>query len=224
VGTILGALIGIPVAIYLAEFSSSRLRNTLRPAIEVLNGFPSIIMGMLVLVLFCFAIMARYGVNTMYSGSGLSLLAAMIVIGIMSIPIIVSISEDSLRAVPNELREASFGLGATKWQTSIKVLVPSALSGISVSILISLLDAMGETMAVLMVIGQMTPPPITLNPLYAGNVITSKIASVVSGGETMGLNWFFGLAVLLFIMTLFMNLAVRMVKRRISRMSGLGRN
>lgn len=218
-GTMLGAIIGIPCAIYLAEFSSYKLRNALKPAIEVLNGFPSIVMGMLVFVLFCTAILTRYNVNTNYATHGLSVLAAWVVLGIMSLPVIVSISEDSLRAVPNELREASFGLGATKWQTAVKVLIPAALSGIFVSILLALLDAMGETMAVLIVIGQITPPPITLNPLYGGNVITSKIASVVSGGESMGLQWFFGLAVLLFLMTLFMNLIVRITRRRISNIS-----
>ena len=210
-------MVGIPCAIYLAEFSSYKVRSALKPTIEVLNGFPSIVMGMLVFVLFCTAYLTRYHVNSNFAVHGLSILAAWVVLGMMSLPVIVSISEDSLRAVPNELREASIGLGATKWQTAMKVLVPTALSGIlQVAILLALLDAMGETMAVLVVIGQTTPPPITLNPLYGGNVITSAIASIVSGGETMGLTWFFGLAVLLFLMTLLMNLAVRMVKRRIS--------
>ena len=217
-GTMIGALVGIPCAVYLAEFSSFKLRNTLKPVIEVLNGFPSIVMGMLVFVLFCNAVLTRYNVPTFSTVHGLTVSAAWLVLGIMSLPVIVSISEDSLRAVPNELREASFGLGATRWQTATKVLVPAALSGIFVSILLALLDAMGETMAVLMVIGQVTPPPITLNPLSGGNVITSVIASIVSGGETMGLEWFFGLAVLLFLMTLLMNVAVRMTKRRISRL------
>ena len=215
-GTLLGTIIGLPCAIYLAEFSSFRVRNAIKPAMEVLNGFPSIVMGMLVYVLLCSAILLRYNINTNYSIHGQSILAAWVALGIMSLPLIVSVSEDSLRAVHKDLRESSFGLGATKWQTVTKVLIPSAISGIFVSILLAFLNAMGETMAVLIVIGQQTPPPITLNPLYASNVITSEIASITSGGEYTSYGFFFGLATLLFILTVFVNLAVRLVRKNIT--------
>ena len=157
-------MVGIPCAIYLAEFSSYKVRSALKPTIEVLNGFPSIVMGMLVFVLFCTAVLTRYHVNSNFAVHGLSILAAWVVLGMMSLPVIVSISEDSLRAVPNELREASIGLGATKWQTSNESFSSNCTFRHFCSDSFSLLDAMGETMAVLVVIGQTTPPTNHIKP------------------------------------------------------------
>jgi ABC-type phosphate transport system permease subunit len=217
-GTLIGAVIGIPCAIYLAEFANFKLRNVIKPALEVLNGFPSIIMGLLVYILVCDAIVGRF-TDKMNS---VCILAGWIVLGIMSLPLIVSVSEDSLRAVPHELREASFGLGATKWQTSIKVLLPSAISGISSSIVLALLNAVGETMAVISVIGNFRPPPITLDPLSPSNVLTTMIAN--SFGEAAWGSYtfqrLFAAGAVLFIMTAFLNIAIRIIKAKMVNHEG----
>jgi len=209
-GSLIGFAIGLPCAIYLAEFST-RLRNFVKPSLEVLMGFPSVVMGLLILVLFCTTIF----LNPL-SSRGTCILAAFIVLGIMALPIIVSVSEDSLRAVPQEQKEASYGLGATRWQTTTKVVIPSALSGISVAFLLALLDVMGETMAVTLVIGPLIPPPVTLNPLAESDVVTTRIANLVTQvGEGGNLYYLaLGLAVTLFILTVFTNLAIRIVKSR----------
>ena len=130
-GALIGFAIGLPCAIYLSEFSNFKLRNFVKPALEVLMGFPSVVMGLLILVLF----MQNYTHKPSFR-SGNMHFAAFIVLGIMALPIIVSVSEDSLRAVPQEQREASFGLGATRWQTATKVIIPGAFSGISVAFLL----------------------------------------------------------------------------------------
>ena len=215
-GALIGLAVGLPCAIYLAEFSGG-LRNFVKPALEVLMGFPSVVMGLLILVLFCITIL----INP-FSDRGTCILAAFMVLGIMALPIIVSVSEDSLRAVPQEQREASYGLGATRWQTTTKVIIPSAMSGISVAFLIALLDVMGETMAVTLVIGPLIPPPVTLNPLTESDVVTSKIASLVTQvGEGGNLYYLaLGLAVALFILTIFTNLLIRLVRSNRTNVGG----
>ena len=212
VGALIGFGIGLPCAIYLAEFSNFRLRNFVKPSLEVLMGFPSVVIGLLILVLLCKTLIQPY-THT----SGTCILAAFIALGIMSLPIIISVSEDSLRAVPQDLREASFGLGATRWQTATKVTIPSAFSGISTAFLLALLDVMGETIAVFLVIGPIIPPPITLNPLAGSDVVTALIANLsTQSGETGGVGSLYslalGLAVVLFILTMITNLAVRVMR------------
>ncbi len=226
-GTLIGVVLGVPCAIYLAEFSDIKLRNMVKPAIEVLNGFPSIVIGLLVFVLFCVAILGRYTNNAaVFANSNNQLgveciMAGWVVLGIMSLPLIVSVSEDSLRAVPHELKEASLGLGATKWQTAIKVLVPSAISGISSSILLALLNAMGETMAVLVVIGNLTPPPVTTNPLTASSVLTAMIVRGAVGGDAeWGKGSFqvlFAAGVILFILTIITNFSIRLIRGKLNK-------
>lgn len=226
-GTLIGVIVGVPCAIYLAEFADSKLRNVVKPAIEVLNGFPSIVIGLLVFVLFCVAILGKY-TNTaeVFATSNNQLavqciLGGWIVLGIMSLPLIVSVSEDSIRAVPNELKEASLGLGATRWQTATKVLVPSAISGISASILLALLNAMGETMAVLVVIGNLTPPPVTTNPLASTSVLTAMIVRGATGGDaewgTGPFEVLFGAGVILFVLTIITNLSIRLIRRKLNK-------
>jgi phosphate transport system permease protein len=217
-GTLLGAAFGIPCAIYLAEFADMRIRNMIKPTLEVLNGFPSVVLGMVGYALVCFTIQRYTGGTT--TGSFYCILAAWIVLGIMSLPLITSVSEDSLRAVPQDLREASLGLGATKWQTALKVLIPSAMSGILTALLLALGNAIGETMAVLAVIGVQTPPPITLNPLVSSNVITAMIANgyeEVSWGS-VSFDYLFAAGFILFIMTMLLNIATRWI------VSGQNRN
>ncbi|HMK95601.1 MAG TPA: phosphate ABC transporter permease subunit PstC [Candidatus Limnocylindrales bacterium] len=221
-GTLLGAAIGIPCAIYLAEFADMRIRNMIKPTLEVLNGFPSVVLGMVGYAIVCFTI-ERYTGGTA-TGSFYCILAAWIVLGIMSLPLIASVSEDSIRAVPQDLREASLGLGATKWQTALRVLIPSAMSGILTALLLALGNAIGETMAVLAVIGVETPPPITLNPLVSSNVITAMIANgyeEVSWGS-VSFDYLFAAGFILFVMTMLLNIATRTVVSGQNRNAGSG--
>ena len=218
-GTVLGAAIGIPCAIYLAEFADMRLRNMIKPALEVLNGFPSVVLGMVGYALVCFTIQ-RYTGGA--AGSFYCILAAWVVLGIMSLPLITSVSEDSLRAVPQDLREASLGLGATKWQTALRILVPGAISGILTALLLALGNAIGETMAVLAVIGVQSPPPTSLDPLVSSNVITAMIANgyqEVSWGST-AFDYLFAAGFLLFVMTMLLNIATRTIATKLNGNSG----
>jgi len=219
-GTILGIAIGIPCAIYLAEFADMRLRNMVKPTLEVLNGFPSVIIGLLGFTLFVTQL-GRFGLHAFYCT-----LVGWIVLGVMSLPLIASVSEDSLRAVPQDLREASLGLGATKWQTTIGVLIPSAFSGILTAVLLAFANAIGETMAVLAVIGILVPAPITLNPLSQTNSITALIAygyqeTSVGSARYLAL---FAAGFILFIMTALTNLAVRAIAARRNRMVSVRTN
>ena len=213
-GAFVALAIGLPCAVYLTEFANTRLRNVVKPALEMLTGFPSVVMGVVGFTVVCFAI-NRYDSNV---PSGYCVLAAWIVLGIMSLPTIASVSEDALRAVPNDLKEASLALGATKWQTTLRVMIPSAASGIMASFLLALGNATGETMAVIWVIGNVLPaPPITLNPLVPSNVLTALIAQRAQGDSTYGSpewNAIFAAGFVLFLITAAMNLAVRAVVAR----------
>jgi len=209
-GTLLGVAIGLPCAIYLAEFADMRLRNMVKPTLEVLNGFPSVIIGVLGFTLLCTQL-HRFGLS-----GQLCLLVGWVVLGVMSLPLIASVSEDSIRAVPHDLREASLGLGATKWQTTTEVLLPTAVSGILTSILLAFGNAIGETMAILAVIGLATPPPITLNPLSQWNSITALIAYGYQETSVGSLRYLtlFAAGFILFVMTALTNLAIGAILAR----------
>jgi len=174
--TALALAIGLPTAIYLAEFSGQRIRNIIKPSMETLSGMPSVVMGVIAFFYIVPIVFAFFG-------GLLCPLTAWVILAVMSLPFVVSISEDALKAVPNSYREASQGLGATKWQTSLHVVIPEAKSGILAAILLSLASVLGETMAVWMIIGTVNTPPITLNPLVPSNVISSMIATYIYGSE-----------------------------------------
>ena len=140
--TLIATLLGLPCAIYLAEFANRKIRNIVKPSLEALSGFPSVVMGLVGFALLLGIIRTSFNV-----GSGYGVLAAWIVLGIMSLPHVASIAEDSIRAVPRELREASLALGATRWQTLLKVLIPGARPGIIAAIVLAMGSAVGETMA-----------------------------------------------------------------------------
>ena len=184
--TSLAIAIGLPTAIYLAEFSGPRIRNFIKPSMETLSGMPSIVMGIIAAFYIAPIVVAFFGTA---AGYGYCVSTAWIILSIMTLPFVVSISEDALRAVPNSYREASQGLGATKWQTALHVVLPEAKSGILAAVLLSLASILGETMAVWMCIGSIQTPPITLNPLLGSQVISTMIASNIYGlseGGTAG--------------------------------------
>lgn len=168
----LGALafsipLGLGCAIFLAELAPARLANLLRPVIALLAAVPSVVYGFFGLVLLVPALRQLIG------GSGYSLLAGSLILACMVLPTIVNLSEDAMRAVPRDYREASLALGSTRWQTIRKVVIPSARSGIVVSIILAMGRAIGETMAVMMVTGNRPLVPTSLfqmGPTMAGTI------------------------------------------------------
>ena len=144
----IAAIVGLPCAIYLAEYANMRVRNVIKPTLEVLTSIPSILVGLIGVVLVVETLK-----NFFNLGSGQGVLAVWIVLFVLSLPLVASVSEDAIRAVPAEQREASLALGATKWQTSLRVSIPGAISGIAASLILAMGNAIGETLAVFMVIG-----------------------------------------------------------------------
>ena len=165
---IVGIPFGLACAIFLAEFSSKVVQKTLKPIIELLAGIPSVVYGFIGIVILVPFIREHFG------GPGFSVLAASIILGIMILPTIVSISYDSLVAVPKTYREGSFALGATKWQTVVMLLFPAARSGIIAGIILGMGRAIGETMAVIMIAGNALKLPHSI--LDSVRTLTSTIA------------------------------------------------
>jgi phosphate transport system permease protein len=207
--TILSAVIGIPCAVYLAEYASPKLRNFIKPSLEILTSLPSIIVGLIGIVVIVGMLQDSLGVPT-----GQGVLAAWLVLFIMTLPLVASITEDAIRAVPNEQREASLALGATQWQTTLKVSLPGARSGMLTAIVLGMGTAIGETMAVWMVIGNGSVPsvaPALTNLLGSVDTIPVVIALSYKSGES-GVNNISSCAaaaLILFLIVGLLNLAIR---------------
>ncbi|MBN1399562.1 MAG: phosphate ABC transporter permease subunit PstC [Anaerolineae bacterium] len=226
VGSILStfgaALLGVPLsimaAILLAEVAPPIVRETVRPAIELLAGIPSVVYGLFGMVVL--APMIRT-VQLPYN-AGFGLLNASIVLAVMIIPTITSIAEDAIRAVPRQYKEGSLALGATHWQTIYQVMLPSARSGILAAIILGIGRALGETMAVIMVIGNAIaiPEPLTDNPLTiifsAARTLTGNVAVEINYAAGAHRSALFFTGVLLFIMILLVNRLARfLLKERL---------
>jgi phosphate transport system permease protein len=210
VATAISVPIGIACAAYLSEVAPPKLRETVKPIIEILAGFPSVVMGFIGLMLLSPMVQSAFNLNT-----GLSGLTAGIMLSFMSLPIIVSVSEDAMRAVPEEFRQASYALGATRWETIRHVSIPAALSGITAAIMLGIGRAIGETMTVLMVAGGALAVPVSptepMMPMTAA--IASGIGNAVRGGPQY--QALFAIGLILFILTLAVNLfADRILERQ----------
>ena len=201
ISTLLAVPVGVGAAIYLAEIAPRRVADAVKPLVELLSGFPSVVMGFIGLILLSPWVQSAFNLNT-----GLTGLTAGIMLSMMSLPIIVSVSEDALKAVPDEFRQAAYGLGSTKWEVIWHVCVPSALSGISASIMLGVGRAIGETMTVLMVAGGALAVPSSptdpMMPMTAA--IASGIGNAVRGGPQY--HALFAIGLILFVVTLFVNL------------------
>ncbi|MHA1869439.1 MAG: phosphate ABC transporter permease subunit PstC [Promethearchaeota archaeon] len=215
IGAMLFAIpLGIASAIYIAEIAPFRIKRVLKSTIELLAGIPSVVYGY-----FGLTILTQWIKMGLKLNSGSSWLAASILLGIMALPIIISVSEDAISSVPIEYKEASLGLGATKWQTIKKILLPSASSGITAAIILGIGRAIGETMAVMMVAGNTATFP---SPLWD---VTDTIRTITAtlGFETKeitGGSWYhalFMLALILFIITLFINLSARAIMKKMNQ-------
>jgi len=210
VATAISVPVGVACAAYLADVAPARVRETVKPIIEILAGIPSVAMGFIGLVLLSPLVRSAFNLNT-----GLSGLTAGIMLSLMSLPIIISVSEDALRAVPNDFREASYALGATKWETIRHVCIPGALSGITAAVMLGVGRAIGETMTVLMVAGGALAVPVS--PTDPMMPMTAAIASGIGNAVRGGLQYqaLFAIGLILFILTLAVNLiADRILERQ----------
>jgi phosphate transport system permease protein len=216
VATAISVPIGVACAAYLAEVAPAKVRETVKPIIEILAGIPSVVMGFIGLMLLSPLVQSAFNLNT-----GLSGLTAGIMLSLMSLPIIISVSEDALRAVPDDFRQAAYALGATKWETIWHVSIPGALSGVTAAIMLGVGRAIGETMTVLMVAGGALAVP--LSPTEPMMPMTAAIASGIGNAVRGGLQYqaLFAIGLILFVVTLTVNLVADRVlerqKRKFSR-------
>lgn len=202
IALLVAAPVGLIVAVYLCEYASPRVRRTIKPTLEVLAGIPTVVYGYFALT-FVTPLLQRFIPGL----EGFNALSAGLVMGIMILPTVASLSEDALYAVPNSLRYASLALGATRLQTTWGVVVPAAMSGISVSFLLGISRAVGETMIVAIAAGQQ--PNFTFNPLRAVETMTTYIVQIAMGDVphgTLEYSTIFAVGLLLFVITLGLNL------------------
>ncbi|NTU78502.1 MAG: phosphate ABC transporter permease subunit PstC [Chloroflexales bacterium] len=214
--TIIALLVAVPLglatAIYMSEYASARVRGILKPIIELLAGIPTVVYGYFALTFVTPILRGIFGRDVVQI---YNTLAAGLVVGVLIIPIIATLGEDALSAVPGGLRQASYGLGATKWETATRVVVPGALSGILAAIIVAMSRAIGETMVVALAAG--ASPNFTLNPLVPAETMTGHIARI-SGGDlsygTVDYNSIFAIGLVLFVITFVLNILSRWVVSR----------
>ena len=209
-GAILLALpLGLAAAIYMSEIANDSVRRIMKPLIELLAGIPSVVYGFFGLVIIVPLIQKTFDLPVGETG-----LAGSIILGIMALPTIITISEDAMRNTPRAMKEASLALGATKWQTIYKVVVPYSISGISAGAILGIGRAIGETMAVLMVTGNAAVIPHSI--LEPVRTIPATIAAELGEAPNGGLHYqaLFALGCILFLITLFINLTVEFISNR----------
>lgn len=204
--------LGLAAAVYLSEYASLRARSILKPVLEVLAGIPTVVYGYFALLFVTPILQNIFGNENIQV---YNMLSAGLVMGIMILPLISSMSEDALSAVPRSLREAAYAMGATKIETSLQVVLPAALSGIGAALIVGISRAVGETMIVAVAAG--AGPNFTFNPLQAAETMTGHIARI-SGGDltynSIDYTSLFAIALMLFLVTLVLNLISQWVVNR----------
>jgi phosphate transport system permease protein len=201
---------GLLTAIYLSEYAPSNLRRLVRPVLEILAGVPTVVYGYFAL-LFVTPLLQQVVPGL----AGFNALGPGIVMGIMILPLVSSLSEDALRGVPNGLREGAYALGATKMQTTLRVVVPAALSGISAAAVLAVSRAIGETMIVAIAAGQQ--PRLTMDPRVPVETMTAYIVQVSLGDTpagTLEYKTIFAVGMLLFLSTFLLNMASNWLRER----------
>ncbi len=213
--TFIALLVALPLglmsAVYLSEYAPHKVREIIKPILELLAAVPTVVYGYFAL-LFLTPILQ----NFLPDLSGFNALSPGIIIGIMIIPYVSSVSEDSMRAVPMHIREGSYAMGATKFQTAFKVIIPSAFSGIAAAFLIGISRAVGETMVVAIAAGMM--PNFTINPYEPVQTLTAYIVQVSLGDVphgSMEYKTIFAAGMTLFMMTLFFNIVGFWLRKKI---------
>ena len=212
--TMVALVVAIPLgtltAIYLSEFASHKVRETIKPILELLVGVPTVVFGYFALMLVTPFLQTIYPDLTTFN-----MLGPGIVMGIMIVPYIASVSEDAMRAVPMSMREGAYAMGATRFQTAIKVIAPAATSGIVASYILAISRAVGETMIVAIAAGQQ--PNFTFNPVESAATITAYIVSVALGDlehGTVGYQSIFAAGLTLLVMTLVLNIIGHWVRKK----------
>jgi phosphate transport system permease protein len=206
--------IGLFSAIYLSEYAPRGLRSVLKPTLELLAGIPTIVYGYIALLLVT-PVLKRIFEPLGLHVETFNALSACIVVGVMIIPLVSSLSEDVLSSVPRGLREAAYGLGATKFEVSTRVVLPAGLSGVFASFILAVSRAVGETMAVVLAAGQRAQ--LTLNPLTQIETMTTYIVQIVGGDASYGEPKYlslFAVGLTLFAITLILNILSGLVLRR----------
>lgn len=212
---VIGVPIGVAAAIYIGEVASTRLREILKPTIEVLAAIPSVVVGFI-----GGALLAPFLQKVLTLDTGLTALTAAIMLAFMSMPTIISISEDALHSVPQEYKAAAFALGANKWQTIWRVIVPAARSGILAGVMLGIGRAIGETMTVLMVSGNAAVMPTSWNALFHSvRTLTGTIAAEMGETDRTGLHYnsLFVIGAILFLITFLINLVADISLQRVRR-------
>lgn len=203
---VIGVPLGLAVAIFMVDLAPPRLAMLMRPAIQLLAGIPSVIYGFIGLTILAPLVRSSLG------GPGLGVLTGAIVLGIMILPSVIAISEDAMRAVPPTLRDGALALGATHWQTITGVVIPTARSGIIAGVILGMGRALGETMAVIMMIGNSLNIP--LSPLDSATTLTSNIGLEMAYASGEHRESLFATGVVLFLLIMILNgVATAFVRR-----------
>lgn len=201
--------LGLGAAIYLSEYATPKRRDTLKPILEVLAGVPTVVYGYFALTFMTPLLRSIFGDDVVQVYNTAS---AGIVMGILILPLVASMSEDALTAIPRALREAAYGLGATKLETALKVVVPAAVSGIAAAVIVAISRAIGETMIVALAAG--AGPAFTFNPFAAAETMTGHIVRISGGDlsyESIDYTSIFAIALMLFLITLVLNVISRRI-------------
>lgn len=212
IAMLVAAPLGLAVSVYLSEYASLKARTWIKPTLEILAGIPTVVYGYFALTWMTPMLREIFGKDTVNIYNTAS---AGLVMGVLLLPLVATISEDALHAVPNALREAAYGLGATRLETSIKVVLPAAISGIAAALILAFSRAVGETMIVAIAAGN--GPNFTLNPFKGAETITGHIVRI-SGGDlsydSIDYNSLFALALALFLITLLLNFISQKIVRK----------
>jgi phosphate transport system permease protein len=216
IAMLIAAPLGFGAAIYLSEYARPRVRRTLKPALEVLAGVPSVVLGF-----FALSWISPHFVQQVFTGAErLNMLAAGIGVGILTVPLVAAVAEDALRSVPSSLREASAGLGARKMATTLKVVVPAAVSGLVAAVIVGVSRAIGETMVVAIAAGASGGSIFGYDVTQPGQTMTAAMASLATGtdqvkGDSLAFQSLFFVGALLFLLTLGLNVVAERFVRRV---------
>lgn len=204
--------LGLASAIYLSEYATPKVRSTLKPGLELLAGIPTVVYGYFALTFVTPFLRGIFGENVV---NIYNVMSAGLVVGVLITPLIASLSEDALHAVPTSLREAAFGVGATRFETATRVVLPAALSGIAAALVVAISRAFGETMVVAIAAG--AGPKLTLNPFESAETMTGYMVRISGGDlsyESLDYKSIYAIGMVVFAVTLLLNIISQRIVRR----------